>query len=630
MTLLCALSRLSAQTNVSIAPPPDWVRPIEWKADTARPANSKSEGTRYLLDERQENPQRQEEFVRVLNLMENETGVQDSGSLSFYFDPSYQELILHQVQIHRGGQVLNRLERSKIKTIQPEPALDGHMLTGGQSALLFVEDLRVGDVLEYFYTTRGYNPVLGGHYSPRFGVQFGTTVDRQRIRVLWSSDKPLHVRTHLTDASPAKKIGGGVTEYTWDFTNLTAIEFEDSLPAGFEPYPYVELSDFKDWARVVDWALPLYAITNANLPPELQQLIVHWQNTGASDEERTRLALEFVQDELRYTGLELGPDSYRPTPPFETFQKRFGDCKGKALLLCTIFRAMNFEVWPALVNTLKREAIADRLPSPFAFNHVIVKLRLGGKIFWLDPTASHQGGALADRFHSRFGKALVIQAGVTVLEDVPSLPAENTRQHVSSIFQIRDYKSPATLTVQTTYRGWAWWWTWPKGPPDYASMPPLLESERRLDGLGGWLILVGLGLCLGPFLRVGLLLKSWEGYFSIHVWQAYALPQTDQYHPLFAPLLVAELLFNIALVGLNVLALAMFFAKRKTFPKIYILFLCLNAAFLITDDLISRQLPFLADRHSATVPVGTRSAFVAILWSAYMLKSRRVKFTFVR
>lgn len=205
LVLFCGTTAGFTQTNILIAPAPEWVRPVEWTATAAWARSTNSEGTRYLLEERQEYPQRQEEFVRVLNLMENETGVQDSGSLSFYFDPSYQELILHQVQIHRGGQVLNRLDRSKIKTIQLEPALDGHMLTGQQSALLFVEDLRVGDVLEYSYTTRGYNPVLAGHYSPRFGVQFGSAVERQRIRVLWASQQPLQVRTHLTDASPGEE-----------------------------------------------------------------------------------------------------------------------------------------------------------------------------------------------------------------------------------------------------------------------------------------------------------------------------------------------------------------------------------------------------------------------------------------
>lgn len=778
--------------------------------------------------------------MRVLNLMENESGVQDSGSLSFYFDPSYQELILHQVQIHRGDQVLNRLDRSKIKNIQSEPALDGHMLTGGQSAVLFVEDLRVGDVLEYSYTTRGYNPILEGHYSPRFSVQFGTAVDRQRIRVLWPSEKPLHLRTHLTDASPAKSIGGGLTEYTWDFTNLTAIDFEDALPSSYEPYPYVELSDFKDWARVVDWALPLYAPTNLNLPPELQQLIAQWQSTGASDEERARLALEFVQDELRYTALELGPDSYRPAPPSETFRKRFGDCKGKTLLLCAIFRALNFEAWPALVHSYRREAVAHRLPSPFAFNHVIVKLQLGGSTFWLDPTASYQGGALADRHHSRFGKALVIQPGVTALADVPLSRADNMRQQVSSTFEIHDYNSPVAFTVQTVHRGFGaddlredlarndikdlqkkylnfyarfypdvestqplkisddrrnnlltvteyyrirdiwklnattkkreftfygdslvnvltdpstrlrkmplripyplkreheiaihlpdsdwtiantektidsdafifhyrrnfsgkivryhfdcetkvselpapkvaayldrldkmelevgeqlerpdyggkgavhslnwlvvvvaifgliftfaagiWLWRMSMAP---SGEPPPLIIDPQLQGLGGWLFLVGVGICLGPISRTLLLLKNWEGYFSIHIWQTFALPQSEQYHPAYAPFLIFELLGNIALLGLNVLVVAFYFAKRKWFPKSYVLLLWSNALFLLTDELVGAQFPFLPnDSKAVALQQVFRLMFLATIWTLYMVRSRRVKATFVR
>ena len=91
------------------------------------------------------------------------------------------------------------------------------------------------------------------------------------------------------------------------------------------------------------------------------------------------MALAFVQDELRYTGIELGPDSYRPAPPVETFRLRYGDCKAKALLLCTLLREMNLEAYPALVNTSARETVARRLSSPFAFNHVIVKLLLDGK-----------------------------------------------------------------------------------------------------------------------------------------------------------------------------------------------------------------------------------------------------------
>ncbi len=179
VALCCLASNLPGQTtNVSVVPPPDWVRLCEWGVSTNRLGSEKGEGSRYLLHERQENPQRKESFFRVVLLMENQTGVQDSGSLSFGFDPSFQELLLHRVQIHRDGKVLERLDRSKVRIIQPEPDLDGHLFTGRQTAVLFLEDLRFGDALEYAYTIRGANPILDGHYAARFMVQSSVPMGR--------------------------------------------------------------------------------------------------------------------------------------------------------------------------------------------------------------------------------------------------------------------------------------------------------------------------------------------------------------------------------------------------------------------------------------------------------------------
>jgi hypothetical protein len=841
IVLLCLLVDVSAQpTNVSFLPPPDWVRPIEWSGPAEPKRNEKSEGTRYLLFEHQENHQRREEFARIILLMENESGVQDSGSLRFNFDPSYQELILHRAQIHRGGKLLDRLDKSKVKVIQSEPGLDGHLFTGKQTALLFVEDLRVGDALEYACTTRGSNPILGDHYSTRFVVQSSMPVDHQRMRVVWASAKPLHLRSHLTDLSPKISPWNGGTEYTWDFTNLTAIAYEDDLPASHEPYPYVELSDFDNWARVVEWALPLYSIENTNMPPELQELIAQWQNRESSDEERARSALQFVQDELRYTGLELGPDSYRPAHPFETFQKRFGDCKGKVSLLCAMLHAMKIEAHPALVNSSVREAITRRLPSPFAFDHVIVKLAVEGRTVWVDPTISHQGGMLWDRHVPPLGKALVIQRGVTSLEDVPTPRGDGAQQQVTSTIRIKDYKSPAAFAVKTTYRasgadnmreeiartdpqelakrylnyyarhypgvegalplevsddrksnvltvsehyqirdlwildksskqwkaefyaenlqrvltdpttrfrtmplrlsfplrreqenvvqlpesnwsipdleksleheaftfhyqrkfsgstvrfqyacetktnqlpaekvagylakleemedllgdslqrpddsprgildrmnwlmaviavfgltatlaGSIWIWRATHAPND---IPPPLPGEQLLGGLGGWLILVGIGLCIGPITRIVGIGQHWEGFFSLPAWQTVAVPGGGQYHPLYAPLLIFEVLGNCLLLGINVLTICLFFAKRAIFPKAYIMLVASNVVFLLIDELVGNRIPLVAaESGPSSFRDLFRGAASALLWSAYMLKSRRVKATFVR
>lgn len=842
--LFCAGFNLSAQTNVSIAPLPDWVRQSEWVAAPAWTRNEQSEGSRYLLYEFQERPKRAEEFVRIVLLMENETGVQDSGSLSFGFDPNFQELRLHRVVIHRNGQTIDRLDRSKLRVIQPEPGLDGHMITGRQTALLFVEDLRVGDALEYAYTIRGANPILAGHYASRFTIQSGTPVEREMFRVVWDSPAPLSQRTHLTEVKPAIRPWPAGTDYTWNFTNLTAIPYEDYKPASFEPYPYVELSDFADWSSVVNWALPLYVPARTNPPPELQELISHWETSAKSTEEKARLALQFVQDDLRYTALELGPDSYRPTEPVETFQKRFGDCKGKVALLCFLLQAMRIESHPALVNSSVQEAIAHRLPSPFAFNHVIVKLVLEGKPVWLDPTCSSQGGTLWHRYVPPFGKALVIRPGNNRLEAVPRPGLAGAfQQKMTSTVTIKDYESPVSFTVHTAYLGasaddmreeiarsdrgdlaknylnfyaryysgivtnqplkitddrlenilnveesylitnlwkrdeagklwkasfhadnlynaltdpktrirktplrftyplrrrqeiivqlpdtdwnisalektvdhdafsfgyqrkfsgstvkfnyecstklaelpvesvssylvrleemedllmdslqrgddpqpqgfaarlnwlmviiamfgisgaavvgfWYWRHTGAAAPLEAGIPPEFALDNHGPKGLGGWLALVGFGLCLGPLLRLGTIGANWEGYFSIHVWQTVAMPQGESYHPAYGPLLMFEVLGNIFMLALNILCLGLYFAKRKAFPRLYITLMVANAAFLILDDIGCGLIPSLkadaSDHRDAS-----RAVFFALIWSAYMLKSRRVKATFV-
>jgi hypothetical protein len=89
-----------------------------------------------------------------------EAGVQNASEISVNFDPAYQSLTFHSVRIIRDGQSLNRLQLSKFKTIQEEKDLGMHLYDGSLTSLLVVEDVRKGDVLEYSYTIKGFNPML--------------------------------------------------------------------------------------------------------------------------------------------------------------------------------------------------------------------------------------------------------------------------------------------------------------------------------------------------------------------------------------------------------------------------------------------------------------------------------------
>ena len=78
--------------------------------------------------------------------------------------------------------------------------------------------------------------------------------------------------------------------------------------------------------------------------------------------------------------ISIGPGGYRPASPDTVLSRRFGDCKDKALLLTTILRELGIEAQPALVNSRRGRVLTSALPTPYMFDHAIVRARTGGEV----------------------------------------------------------------------------------------------------------------------------------------------------------------------------------------------------------------------------------------------------------
>ncbi len=87
----------SAQpAGILFTPVPGWVHEADWTARTNQPPDDKPESTHNLLIEEQDRPKTAEAFYRTAELMVNASGVQDSGKLTFDFNPEFQQLELQQ------------------------------------------------------------------------------------------------------------------------------------------------------------------------------------------------------------------------------------------------------------------------------------------------------------------------------------------------------------------------------------------------------------------------------------------------------------------------------------------------------------------------------------------------------
>ena len=156
------------------------------------------------------------------------------------------------------------------------------------------------------------------------------------------------------------------------------------------------------------------------------------------------------------------------------------------------------------------------------------------------------------------------------------------------------------------------------------------QDQRAASGIGGWLILVAIGLCLTP-LRIGPEIVQGVRSLQPGAWRAVTTPGSPAYHPLFGPLIVGELVANLALLLWALVLLYLFFTKRRPFPLAMIAFLIVRVAIQMADIFVARSIPLAAGSIGPRV-YGSLAGnlLVVLVWVPYFLKSRRVAATFVR
>jgi len=104
------------------------------------------------------------------------------------------------------------------------------------------------------------------------------------------------------------------------------------------------------------------------------------------------------------------------------------------------------------VNAKTGKSLDGWQPSPFAFNHVIVQVRLGGRTYWLDPTISSQRGGLSLYYDPPYARALVVRQGAGALEKIPQPSSASGSTTVHDVYTL-SYGAPVTYSVSTTYSG---------------------------------------------------------------------------------------------------------------------------------------------------------------------------------
>ena len=235
-----------------------------------------------------------------------------------------------------------------------------------------------------------------------------------------------HYRLIDKNMSPAVTIEhkdkGGSRVVTYTINDMAPIKQEEAMPTVASVYPTVfVVGSFKDAADMFAWGRQLSDVDTAI--PSLSDILADINRECHSDLDKIKNTYAWVQNNIRYVAFEEGISGHQPDKPAEVVRKRYGDCKGMALLLKTLLVAQGFDARLTDVGTREASCLMSEIPTLAVINHAICTLEWQGKTYYQDATCNHIPlGHIPSNVQ---GMEVMVEepGGAPSLRTVPVLPA---------------------------------------------------------------------------------------------------------------------------------------------------------------------------------------------------------------
>lgn len=447
--ILLFITNFLFSQKINKAIKPSWVSEIDFDYRQNITIDDESSSYSYFLYDFQVNVTKQSEYYHYAYKIFNNKGVEDASKLYFNYNPSYQKIVLHSIIVRRNNSVIDKLSTSRISDIQREENLEYNIYDGNRTISVIVDDVKAEDIIEYDYTIIGYNPIFRNKFFYSFYLNGSSPIKYITCSILKPKKTEFSIGYLNKKIEPIIIDKGNDELLVWELNNVPALKTDPNTPEFYDPYDLIEISEYKNWEEVIKWGKEIFSYNfkaNSKLTEKINEF-----NLINNNESKLLQALKFVQDEIRYFGIEIGEDSHKPKSPNDVLNNGYGDCKDKSLLLCYLLNQLNIKAYPVLINTNKGEVFYKYLPSPLQFNHAIARVDLDGYVRYFDPTISSQGGSFKTYFTPNYYNGLVIHDSLKGLASIPvNKISEVTLQEKYNLLSI---DGNSNLAVKTFYKG---------------------------------------------------------------------------------------------------------------------------------------------------------------------------------
>jgi hypothetical protein len=438
-----------------VAPPEAWVDAAPYPTPKTANPHFIASGVCVLLDDSQIDLCGSDRawYYRRADMVTANAGAERAAQFSVSFDPRFERVDVHSIAVIRGGQRVEHSGTAFYEVLRRERNMERLLFDGRLTIHVTLPDVRVGDVVETSYTLFGMRKSLNGRHWTMIAFDGGIGIVETRLRQRTPQHRTIHERSFGNAPEATQTELDGAIDRRWRTYERPAFRFEPLAPPWMLQGALIQFSEWRDWAEAAAAFAPLYEDEGA-LSEDVEAEIARIAASEPTPEGRAAAVLRFVQGSWRYLAISMGEGGYTPRTFAAICETRYGDCKDKSKLYVSMARRLELDACPALVNVREGPALDQWAPSGQAFDHCIVRVRIDGKSYWLDPTQEAQVSPLGQIAECRFGWALPLAPGVDALEHMGDEPYVHSHETSEHIVLGKSPAVPVKYEWRVTMRGW--------------------------------------------------------------------------------------------------------------------------------------------------------------------------------
>ena len=328
---------------------------------------------------------------RVVTVL-NRFGDQHVDSYEGY-DDSRTIQKLSALVLDRNGEVIKKYRKSDFK--------DASAVSGGQMYM----DNRVKHFryhpISYPYTivfestVKEKSTAFLNNWSPVEG--YYVSLEHSTYKLINHTDAKYKFKTYNLEGYDFK-IEDYENELSFSAENLKAVERENLSPnfSTLMPWIRVALNDFelkgvlgngKNWNDFGLWQhtelLTNRDIVEESTKKEIKELIAD----ASTKREKIKRIYNYVQDNTRYVGVQLGIGGWQPIKATEVDKVKYGDCKGLTNYTKALLKSQNIDAYYTIVQAGGSKKSLDKDFASMQGNHVFLNVPLDEETIWLECTS---------------------------------------------------------------------------------------------------------------------------------------------------------------------------------------------------------------------------------------------------